>query len=337
MATTRPVIPSGAGMGPLGTPIQRLIRRFHPARFFRGIEPPTESVTLNRSRVFILPTRYGIAFAFLLGVMLIGSVNYNNSLGFGLTFLLASVAVISMLHTYHNLAGLTLRPGRAEPVFAGSVARFPILVANPKGPQRFALRFTTEDPNAEAVAVDLPRGTSVIELERAAAVRGRLKCGRFTIETRFPLSLFRSWSPIHLSLECLVYPRPGPPRPWRAEASAPHTGGRKGDGGEEDFIGLRAYRHGDPPRQVHWRVSARGETLLVKQFGGGAPRELWLDWDQLPGLDVEKRLGQLCRWVLDAHDNSCAWGLRIPGTQIAAAQGAAHLRRCLTTLALFDS
>ena len=50
-------------------------------------------VTLTMRRVFIVPTRAGLAFAALLLVMLVGAINYNLGLGFALTFFAGSCAV----------------------------------------------------------------------------------------------------------------------------------------------------------------------------------------------------------------------------------------------------
>ena len=48
--------------------------------------------TLQPNRLKIRPTRYGNVFILLLLGMFVGSINYNNNLGFLLTFLLASMA-----------------------------------------------------------------------------------------------------------------------------------------------------------------------------------------------------------------------------------------------------
>lgn len=53
--------------------------------------PPASSVELNQRRVFILPTRQGGAFGLALLVMLLAAINYQNSLAYGLTFLLLSL------------------------------------------------------------------------------------------------------------------------------------------------------------------------------------------------------------------------------------------------------
>ena len=43
----------------------------------------------------------------------------------------------------------------------------------------------------------------------------------------------------------------------------------------EDFAGLRPYAVGDSPRRVHWKASARSETLVVKTLEGAGSAERW--------------------------------------------------------------
>jgi uncharacterized protein (DUF58 family) len=286
-----------------------------------------------------LPTRAGWTLGVLLLAMLLGSVNYENSLGLLLTFLLGSLAVVSILHTHRNLAGLRLAPGRTEPVFAGEAAQFAILLENPGATRRaVALRPRAQSAPREAVAADLPPGTSAVELLRPAARRGRLALGPVVVETRFPLGLARAWSVLELELGCLVYPRPGPPCPW----PAPSGSDREGDAaapsgvGQGDFAGVRRHHPGESPGTVHWKASARAEVLLSKHFLGEQGAQLWLSWDALPGLATEERLSQLCRWALEAHGSARPWGLRLPGFEAGPDRGEAHLRRCLAALAEFE-
>ena len=84
----------------------------------------------------MLPTRAGIGYAASLLVMLLGAMNYNLSLGYALTFLLAGLGVTAILHTFRNLAHLSIAPGRVEPVFAGDSARFTLLLHNARSDER---------------------------------------------------------------------------------------------------------------------------------------------------------------------------------------------------------
>src|SRR5471030_1051409 len=98
--------------------------------FFGPRRPEPGTIFLLQKRVYILPTRPGLAFALALVVMLIGSINYNLSLGYILTFLLASMALVAILHTFRNLVHLRFTPGRVDPVFAGEIAWFELFVEN---------------------------------------------------------------------------------------------------------------------------------------------------------------------------------------------------------------
>ena len=95
---------------------------------------------LTQRRVYILPTRHGVLFGAALLLMLIGSINYNLSLGYMLTFLLAGMGVVSILHTFRNLAHLNVSAGRVEPAFAGGTARFQIVFDNATRFDRVAAR-----------------------------------------------------------------------------------------------------------------------------------------------------------------------------------------------------
>ncbi|MDH3526174.1 MAG: DUF58 domain-containing protein [Gammaproteobacteria bacterium] len=308
--------------------------RFRWQRFTRGLGVESGPVRLDRSRVFILPTASGLLFAVMLLVMLFGAINYNNSMAHLFTFLVGSMAMVSILHTYRNLVRLSFSAGKTTAVFAGQRAGFEILVTNPGASPRYGIRLQCR--GQPAVSIDLQgQHTTTTTLYRDTRRRGVLPLGRWTVSTRYPLGLFRAWAHLELQAQCLVYPRPAAERPlMQSPAYKPHQFGDRGRG-VDDFAGFRPYRPGDSPRHVLWKAAAREQPLLVKQFGGDRADEVWLDWESLPGMDTEARLSQLCRWVLDAHRNQQAWGLRLPGLEIAIASGNRHKHRCLEALARF--
>ena len=56
---------------------------------FQWRGPEAGHIVLVQRRIFILPARHGMIYVGALVMMLTGSINYNLSLGFILTFLLA--------------------------------------------------------------------------------------------------------------------------------------------------------------------------------------------------------------------------------------------------------
>lgn len=301
--------------------------------------PVEGDLRLTRRNVFVLPTRAGLLYAAALATMLVASINYALSLGFMLTFLLGAVALVSMLQTFRNIVSLVLRPGRCEPVFAGQPAELNLLVANRGTLERFALRVSIPDATS-AENLDLaPASDQPVRLAMPTRRRGWMQVPRITVETEFPLGLWRAWTWWQPAMRVLVYPAPEsgavPPPP----ADPMRGGGTGGARGDDDLSAIRPYRAGDLPRSIAWRAmaSTASEALLSKQFEGGAAGDLHLDWNALaPALGTEARVSRLARWVLDAHEAEARWSLAIPGCELGPDRGAAHRDRCLAALAVMD-
>jgi len=307
-------------------------------QLFRWRSDGTAPLRLGQRRIFIIPTRGGLLFAVALIVMLIGAINYSLALGHALVFLLAGLGLAGMVHTFRNLFGLVITPGRCEPVFAGEIAHFPLTLGNDRSTPRLALELEAEADKPVFTAIHAGENAK-IAVPVSARQRGWLDLPRVRLSTRYPLGLFVAWSYLQPAMRCLVYPQPlATPLP----SPSPNTQGgeRTGDGGQEDFAGFRERQPADSPRHVAWKASARtaaDRPLLVKQFSGGAQVELQLDWALTdPGLLAEKRISQLAGWVLAAEASGDIYGLRLPGRAIPPACGAAHQRQCLEVLALFQ-
>ena len=97
---------------------------------------------------------------------------------------------------------------------------------------------------------------------------------------------------------------------------------------------MRDYVPGDSPQRIHWKAAARGLGLPVKLFSGASAADLELALDATQG-DLEARLGQLCRWVLEADARGLRYALVLPGAPGRIGTGAGHRRRCLERLALY--
>jgi uncharacterized protein (DUF58 family) len=306
---------------------------------FRWKTDGTKPIRLDRRRIFILPTRAGLLFALALVVMLIAAINYNLALGHALVFLLAGLGIVGMHHTFRNLYGLTITPGRSEAVFAGEVCHFPLTIFNDRPFERIALELATT--SGKPIDGDVPaHGSNTIALPLVADKRGWLVLPRLRLSTRYPLGLFVAWSYLQPEMRCLVYPKPVE-TPLPACLPASNAGERSGEGGQEDFAGFRERQPADSPRHIAWKASARQENerlLLVKQFAGGAQVELSLDWALTDNhQDSEGRLSQLAGWILAAESAGMRYALQLPGTAIAPDNGHQHQQRCLEALATFEA
>jgi len=323
---------------------RRRERRSLRRRFFTWLEhrlPLTDTWTLGQRNIYIVPTRAGWAFAGMLLLMLLGSINYQLNLGYLLTFLLAGCALVSMHLTHGTLKGLTLRMRPAPAVFAGEPATLEIVLTSP-GSARHGIALAFHDQyrfGRRQAFTDVPaHGQASAKLTMVPDRRGRHKLPTVTAQTLFPLGLFRAWTVWRPAATVLAYPAPelpAAPLPTSCLAAGDTALQRRGEGGE--FDGVRAWRRGDSMRQVVWKKVARTGELVSRDASTTLSQELWLDWHacRVPGAGIEEQLSRLTAWVLAADRMGQSYGLRLPGRDIAPEQGDLHRRAVLEVLALW--
>jgi uncharacterized protein (DUF58 family) len=289
---------------------------------------------IDRRRIYILPTRFGLVLATLIVAMLIASLNYNNNLALGFAFLMASVVLVAMHHCHRNLLRLGVDASSANDTFAGMPAAVEFVLANPSRLDRYDLEIRCGE-TATAIGAVSAANRSPVTVLVPTEKRGRSELRQFELVTRYPFGWFRAWTYVQAPLA--IYAAPAP-RGIRLPPSARAAGesGSADSPGEEDWAGLRDYVPGMPLKHMAWKTLARGREAAVRHYTSAAAAPEWLDWSLLEGIGAEERLSQLCRWVLDADAAHRAYGLRLPGLELAPGLGSAHRLACLRALATFN-
>lgn len=302
-------------------------------RWLKRRIPPSPRVILSHRQIFIVPTRAGLALLLLLLIMLIGAINYQNSLVYGVTFLLGSLFWVSLHHTYRNLASLEVHAAGSTPVFAGEMAPLDLNLIAPRHEHQ-ALVFSWQGAQSRQIDVG-KNGESRITLYYPTQTRGWLRPGRLRIDTRYPLGWFVAWSLVDLDWQVLVYPRiisiALPPLGYGEDGTTEQQMAE----GTDDFQGLRNYQPGDSRRRLDWRAYSRGQGLHSKVFAEPIQSARWLDLADTPGAHLDQRLSHLAGWVMQLELSGQPYGLQLGATRIAAGSGERHRDRCLRTLALY--
>lgn len=173
--------------------------------------------------------------------------------------------------------------------------------------------------------------------------RGVYPLGTLTVSTTFPFGLFRREHDVTLPGELVVWPRADlPVRPplqaagrQRATAEA-RAGAAAGARGE--YRGLREYRPGDDPRDIHWRSSARLASPVVREYDRDASETLWicLDTAAEPGPAAEEAAALAASLAGRAVQDGRPFALVAAGGVLRPAVGSAHLEAVLDALARVD-
>jgi uncharacterized protein (DUF58 family) len=180
--------------------------------------------------------------------------------------------------------------------------------------------------------------------------RGRYPFTGFRVSTKFPFALFRKSRLVELGTEVIVFPQLaqlGHAAPPRARVAGYEAQGRKGR--EGDFHGLREFRDGDDPRDIHWRSTAKVGRTLVREHEEEAARRvtIFLDNalpdgeacpDELAKDGLERAISLAASLAADYLERGYAVRVVTRGDVVPPwLQGSPQLVRLLRTLALLPT
>ncbi|HZS37774.1 MAG TPA: DUF58 domain-containing protein [Polyangia bacterium] len=315
------------------------------ARLRRWFRPPRRLQFTREGKYFVGIT-VGVGFA---------AINTGNNLLYLLLGMMFSLIIASGVLSEMSLRGLEvtrLPPGRLH-------ARRPVLMGiGLKNKKRRLPSFSIEvEDLVEEKPLDkkcyflkLPAGRlQHTSYRHSFSRRGRYAFTGFRLSTKFPFALFRKSRIVELQSEVIVFPQlvpMGHPPPPRAHTVGEESRGRPGRRGE--FGGLHEYRHGDDPRDIHWRSTARKGRAMVREYEDESARRVSIFLDNaLPGgaacrdeaaLDgLERAVSVAASLAADYLERGYAVRVVTRGEAIPWLQGPAQLPRLLRALALLQA
>lgn len=223
-----------------------------------------------------LPTFSGLVLVALsIGIGGIAYINASNILFLTLSLLLSCI-LMSGIMAWANFRALSWRL-RLPPNFrAGEVACVMIDIHNKKKLlPTFGLRLRIGlEQHSEYDDVALrdtlpPKATQAIEWLPRPNARGKTKIEFDRIESYYPFGFLKKNVPARLEQTALVWPARVSYTFTLPRDKGTHPSGRERmkQGSGSELISIRDYRHGDNPRHIHWKASARQKKLMVRRLG----------------------------------------------------------------------
>lgn len=184
-----------------------------------------------------------------------------------------------------------------------------------------------------------PGATATARAEAGWDRRGVYPLETVTLATSFPFGLFRKERDVELPGEAVVWPRHDlplrDPRPAgeRVRRAGETYAGAAGARGE--YRGLRPYRPGDDPRDVHWKTTARAGQPVVREYERDRSSALWICLDlRAPDSDeAETALEVAASLAAAAERRGDPFALATADARIGPGAGPAQLERVLDALA----
>ena len=305
-------------------------------------------------------TKVGLWFSIFLVIVLVAATNTGNNGLFLALAVMGSALVVSHFVAGWNVRGLAVRLHPPAEIFAASPARLGVEIENRSRWLPRWLLILHLDPRDVEPPLDGgglrtpplfvphlgPRDRHRGRVELLVRRRGRHRIARTRVTSLFPLGFFKKGRRYGADTELLVYPEI-----FSASASWPPQAGRTGDeptrraGWGYDLFGLRAFRHGDDPRGIHWKQSARTGSLVWKEHEAEENRRLLIVFDNAVGelksggdrRRFERLVSEAATAALDYLASGFEVALVTREETIYYAAGARQRRRILETLALVEA
>ena len=172
--------------------------------------------------------------------------------------------------------------------------------------------------------------------------RGIYPLPTLTLSTSFPFGLFVKERDLRAPGELVVWPRSdrsvrppvllGGQQRQRTLATAGAPGARG------EYRGLREYRVGDDPRDIHWKSSARLRQPVVREYDVDAAEDLWivLDTRGEPGEAAEVAVEVAASLAAESVRHGNRFGLVTGEKTIMPGSGPGQLEMALDALARAD-
>jgi uncharacterized protein (DUF58 family) len=298
----------------------------------------------------------GVAYAVTTMVLVLGAINGQNNLLFWLFGLGVAGLIVSGVLSGGMLMQLEIEREAPDTAAVGEqvVIRYRVhnrsrvfpafaLTVEEIGSVR-AGRFRGTWPGRlsapQAYAAYVPaRGSVVVEARAGALRRGIATLGPVRVGTMFPFGLTKKSKTFYQEGQVLVRPCAAPLRPGIIEglSGRGELGAvlRRVRGGEE-FHSLREYVHGDSPRVVAWRITARLGYAVVREMASRPSRRLWIMLD-LRGAEeeaCERALAIAAALCVRGYESGLEPGLAVTGGGVLehARGGRRHLELVLDML-----
>lgn len=265
-----------------------------------------------------VPTKEAVIWL-AIGVLIavVGWVKLINLLSF-IAYLALALQVANAVAAWWMACKITATRTPPPPLFAGETATVIGRVVNRSRSRAIV--------NVREAGVKLPRSWFLPALPAGDEAeftglidyrtRGRHKLPPIEAVSGYPFGLITFRRPLDTGSEVVVLPPLGVVdlaelRRWLLRQTAATDVSRRimrraapADG---DVRGIRPYRQGDSPRDVHWKTSARRDQLLVREYDRTPPMDLFLVVDPwVPTIPTDRTSAGKLEWALSVAV-SVAW------------------------------
>lgn len=167
--------------------------------------------------------------------------------------------------------------------------------------------------------------------------RGKHQHQHLTISSAFPINFFVRRRVLELNQSVIAFPRPLVCRQPGATDQAQRAGALESQmkGTDGDISRIGNYQGTEPLKMIHWKLSARHDSLKIKELSSLQHPPVEIEPLTLPGTGLEQQLRCATYLINDLTRRNRPVGLKLGAVTLPPALGPGHKLRLLKELALY--
>jgi uncharacterized protein (DUF58 family) len=249
-------------------------------------------------------TKVGLWYVLFAVLVAIAATNTGNNSLYLVVAVMLGALVVSGVTSRQNVDGLMADLRSDAEVFANQPFSMELTLSNPSRwlPRWFLLVSASKSGVPRLVPYLPKQGTSHGRLDMLLPRRGLRTVPAVHVSSLFPFGFFKKGVRYHVEREIVVFPELYPAATVNAERT-----GRDGElaarrsGRGHDLQAMREFQHGDDPRGIHWKQTARTGRVIFKVRQSDESRRLSVLFDNGVGaLDGDEARERFERLVSEA-------------------------------------
>lgn len=289
------------------------------------------SITLTHKNIYILPSKFGMAYLISNVLVYVLGINYQNNLVIMFSYLMFSFLLENFIVAFINLYNLKVSLSHTVAGYqhTGYFAYFQLV--NKDGTT--SLEVSGEHIRSQFID-SIEETTQKLELQINIANRGLHSLPRLKFFSRYPFGLVTTWSYFVPDKKTYVYPTPlsfSFHQVSQAEIESDSQSQSNQATVSENYQGVRPYIDGDKVNRISWKHYAKNQVLATKDFSSGSTSEYEFSLQTVPG-NLEQKLQHLSYLVTHAENENLRYSLLLPHAKVDLGSGTPHMTKCLEEL-----
>ena len=250
-------------------------------------------------------TRFSLVVVVLLFGLFLEAYMHNFNLVYITLFFVFALAFSASMMSMNNIGFLQANFMHKNRVFQNQENLVPLTLINPLEYTSWAINLGDKRKNI-LIGEIKAKSKKIISFPIFPKKRGNFLYNDLSVDSKFPLSTAHLFMKLEAILETVVYPSPqGKTLSDFLEETQSYYGE------EKEFDGVSSYDGSQKISHIHWASVAKGEMSVKKFIKETHTPELIFDFYKTE-KDDEKRLSQLCLWVLECEKKQLPFSIKMP-------------------------